>query len=288
MNSKTKRNLVCSHTFNSKKKSKKNSQCYPDELNYKMKDVWNSKCDDNKSKRIYSSSPKEIKQELYDKNKECNHDICLIKNVLPKEDYESTLPYFAPIANWKPNSNKWLNTLDIENVMHQYETLYPSFNFLGVCPVDWDYKLHNNSYNTCVCKTICDLNLQEKKMGGINKLGAVFNLDEHDKPGSHWVSLFIDNSRKKMYFFDSTGSRCPTRIKKIYHKLKAQEGNEELQFFSNYRIKHQKKNSECGVYCLYFLLRMLSDNNFDYFVNKKKLIPDKEIAKYRDIYFNVL
>ena len=33
---------------------------------------------------------------------------------------------------------------------------------------------------------------------------------------------------------------------------------------------------------------MLSDNNFDYFVNKKKLIPDKEIAKYRDIYFNVL
>ena len=105
MNSKTKRNLVCSHTFNSKKKSKKNSQCYPDELNYKMKDVWNSKYHDNKSKRIYSSSPKEIKQELYDKNKECNHDICLIKNVLPKEDYESTLPYFAPIANWKPNSN---------------------------------------------------------------------------------------------------------------------------------------------------------------------------------------
>ena len=37
MNSKTKRNLVCSHTFNSKKI--KNSQCYPDELNYKMKDV---------------------------------------------------------------------------------------------------------------------------------------------------------------------------------------------------------------------------------------------------------
>ena len=82
--------------------------------------------------------------------------------------------------------------------MHQYETLYPSFNFLGVCPVDWDYKLHNNSDNTCVCKTICDLNLQEKMED--YKLIAVFNLDEHDKPGSHWVSLFIDNSRKKCIF----------------------------------------------------------------------------------------
>ena len=27
---------------------------------------------------------------------------------------------------------------------------------------------------------------------GKHKIGSVFNLDDHDEPGSHWVSLYME------------------------------------------------------------------------------------------------
>ena len=42
---------------------------------------------------------------------------------------------------WKENKNEWLNTLDIEAVMKQYEKKYNNFIFIGPVPIDFDHKL---------------------------------------------------------------------------------------------------------------------------------------------------
>ena len=49
-------------------------------------------------------------------------------------------------------------------------------------------------------------------------------------------------------------------------------------------IRHQFKNSECGMYCLHFLIKMITTKiSFKKFC--KNVISDDDIFKYRKIYF---
>ena len=54
---------------------------------------------------------------------------------------------------------------------------------------------------------------------GKNKIAIVFNLDRHDQPGSHWVSLFIDLECKFIFYFDSAGNPIPEEIKVLKDRL---------------------------------------------------------------------
>ena len=51
-------------------------------------------------------------------------------------------------------------------------------------------------------------------------------------------------------------------------------------------IEHQETESECGMYCLYFIIEMLKDKNLNYFLENK--IDDAEVFKLRKKYFNVI
>tara|TARA_Y100000389_G_scaffold17772_2_gene15519 strand:- start:16892 stop:17782 length:891 start_codon:yes stop_codon:yes gene_type:complete len=261
-------------------------QCYPDDAHDELKKIWNRRYAGIKSKKIYTSDNRQIKEKLYEHNPECNNDVCILKNVLPKKDLKKMLSFYAPIANWKRDPQKWLNTTDIENVLKQYEEVFPSYYFLGVCPIDWESRVEEE--HECICKKLCELSLENEQQKGYTKIASVFNLDEHDEPGSHWVATYIDIPSQKMYYFDSEGLRCPTRIKKIYHNLKKYEENSKLKFYSNYGVVHQKSNHECGMYCIYFILHMIQNNDFGHFTDVNAIISDEEMGKLRDKYFNVL
>ena len=128
------------------------------------------------------------------------------------------------------------------------------------------------------------------------KTGIVFNLDKHSEEGSHWVAMYIDNTdpiNKYFYFFDSQGYRCPVRIKKLFHKCNEYckfynlDGQKiKTHFTSNENYVHQKRNSECGVYCIYFIIHMLQNGDYSVFRDKKKLIRDDVMMKNRKRYFN--
>ena len=49
-------------------------------------------------------------------------------------------------------------------------------------------------------------------------------------------------------------------------------------------FEHQKTDSECGMYCLYFTIQMLKDKDITYFLENE--IPDKEVFDLRNKYFN--
>ena len=53
--------------------------------------------------------------------------------------------------------------------------------------------------------------------------------------------------------------------------------------FTENKVEHQKKNTECGVYSLFFIIEMLKTDK-DYMFHKE--IPDEEIEKFRKEYFN--
>jgi len=180
---------------------------------------------------------------------------------------------------WKKNPREWLDSLNIEVVMNQYEDAYSDFEFIGPVPIDFAKEIEGS----CVVDELCKLNLAEEYAKGTRKIGIVFNLDEHDKPGSHWMCAYIDvpggGKEGAMYYFDSYGMRPPTRIA-TFMKQCGQQGCTTLLYND---IRFQRKESECGMYCLYCILCLLKGKSFVEVCSNK--IDDDTMISFRKMLF---
>mgnify|MGYP001296860908 CR=1 FL=1 len=72
----------------------------------------------------------------------CDKEHCWVRQkfIKPKVEEDEDLDVFKPVRpeSWKKNEREWLNTLDIRNVMDQYEDKHHDFIFLGPVPIDFD------------------------------------------------------------------------------------------------------------------------------------------------------
>lgn len=184
---------------------------------------------------------------------------------------------------------EWLNTFDINKVMEQYIKKYNGQNqvkthFLGAVPIDF------KELNQLEASHIDYHGLYKN---GVRQLAIVFNLDRHDQPGSHWVALFADFSNLnsgKILFFDSYGIKPEKEIRVLMREISRfmiQIGIPIDKIKVDYnKLQHQKQGSECGVYSVWFLIKMIktSGNDFDKYV--KNRVSDEKINKCRAIYFD--
>jgi hypothetical protein len=254
--------------------------CFTKKALIKMLISWNNYYNNNKIKYNSSDSVKTLWTKLDEKLKNvCTHEYCWTKqkfidsNEGIKESFRPEMP-----IKWKENKNEWLNTLDIEAVMKQYEKKYNDFIFIGPVPIDFDHKLHPGM---CVIDELCNINLKRLLNNGKSKIGVIFNLDPHDKPGSHWVAMFADfDKENKVYYFDSYGYKEPNEVTKLMNRLKQQgeELNKNTTLHVN-NIRHQYKNSECGVYSMNFIIKMLGGDSFEKVTNH--IIDDDNMEKNR-------
>jgi hypothetical protein len=261
--------------------------CYTDKALFKLRDLWNARHPDVK---ITTNNAKEIHAKLSQLLSDvCNKESCWLKQ---KSDFgeltSETSDIFAPDspAEWKANPNEWLSSIDIIKVMKQYEKAYKCFEFIGPSPVDFDTR---KMYGECVWNELCKFNIQEQIKSGKTKIGIIFNTDPHDKPGQHWISMFINIKKQNIFFFDSTGDRAPKEVKVLIDRI-IQQGNNlnppiHFKYDDSAGVKHQKGNTECGVYSLYFIVHMLEDKTTNHYL-KTHLLPDKHINKFRKVYFN--
>jgi len=259
--------------------------CYSDESLHKLKKYWNLRHPRNK---IKSNDPKIIWNTLKSNmSNSCNKESCWLRSKFMEGNLDSQLLNytFAPKApsEWKTKPDEWLSSLDIESVMKQYENFYKCFVFLGPSPIDYDkHKL----YGECVWEELCKFNLSEEIKNNKNKIGVIFNTDPHYEKGEHWISLFINIKKKFIIYFDSNGNKPPTEVTRFVNTV-INQGKQlgiDLKYIEN-KIEHQETDSECGMYCLYFIIEMLKDKNPEYFLNNK--INDNEVFNLRRKYFNV-
>ena len=188
--------------------------------------------------------------------------------------------------SWYINKNQWLNSSDIIGVMKQYMQTYDDFKFFGPSPIDFEHVSSN--YDQCVCQKFAHLIYVTIKIVN-KKFGFIFNTDTHDKTGSHWISMFLDLNKNKVFFFDSNGNEMPDEIDKLIKKLKKQgkKCGITLKSDSNIGIRHQTRNTECGIYSLYFIVSILEGaHDFDHFKKSNKELSDDFIEKFRNVYFN--
>jgi hypothetical protein len=266
-----------------------NFTCYTSDVLEKLKSAWNKK---HPEEKINYTDNLNIWKHLKDKlHYTCRQESCWMRKLLNKLDNKKKLinDFFAPFApdEWKKNPNEWLSSVDISKVMKQYEKKYKNFEFIGPSPIDYDTQM---AYGECVWEELCNFNLDKLLKRNLNKIGIIFNLDPHYKGGSHWVSLFIDIKSKYIYYFDSVGDKIPRQIKKLCTKIQAQ-GNKlgiELNFDEIYPHEHQKKDTECGVYSIYFITNMIKTINTWSDKFKKGKISDNEMTEYRKVYFNTV
>ncbi len=209
----------------------------------------------------------------------CKDQICWTKQSFVKhmEDaYKTELKTSTFRPTGPAGRFTWLSTLDIDKVLSQYEKKYPEFKFLGAVPIDFD-ELDDLGLR--------NLNFEELKKEGKTKIGIIFNLDEHYKSGSHWVSAYADLENGKIYYSDSYGYRPEKRIRRFLRRVAnhcQQAGVRELDVDYN-KTRHQKEGSECGVYSINFILRLLKGEEFKH-INSKR-VPDKKINRCRNVYF---
>ena len=116
-------------------------------------------------------------------------------------------------------------------------------------------------------------------------LGVVFNLDKHYESGSHWVALFAKLNVGKIYYFDSYGYEPSKEVVTLMKRLKQQCKNlgiENPEIKIN-NVRHQRKGSECGVYSINFILRLLRGDTFEEITNN--ITTDSDINRCRSVYF---
>lgn len=230
-----------------------------------------------------NGSKKEILEQLTNQIKNCNNNqICWLNQ-----------PFFSLVEldilnkSHRPLGPQgkftWLSTTNINEVLKQYEHKYDDFYFLGAVPMNFD------DLNYLGIK-----NLNFTKLINNNKfrIGIVFNLDESWKSGSHWVALYFDLKKKKIYYFDSYGENPDHRVVKFIKRIenfmndnkfyKNKYNNIKVEIKYN-QLRHQYGNSECGVYSINFILRLLKGESFEEI--NSQIIKDSSVNKCRNEYF---
>jgi hypothetical protein len=211
---------------------------------------------------------------------QCDTEYCLVKK-LPMADgtRKNMLSYFRPEkpALWDKKPTQWLDSFNIEDVMNQYEQANPEFEFIGPVPIDFDSPA--GAFGRCVVDELCKLDLGDLRAKGKRKIGIIFNLDPHDQPGSHWVCAFIDLDASAAYYFDSYGFKPEREINTLLTRMHSQ-GIKNIYFND---IRHQRKDSECGMYCLFTIICLLHGRSF--YDIATHVVDDDTMNSFRDILF---
>ena len=250
-------------------RKKKTFSCYTNRDLKALKRQYNK----TPRKPIKTGAPSEIWRQLMERL-QCSKESCIANSLNLKTTN------FAPKSpeEWKKNPTTWLSSDEITNVMKQYQRVFPEFLYIGPSPSDF-YFMENGK---CAWEELCRLNvitLDRRK----TKIGIVFNLDVHDGPGTHWVGVFIDRTKKIMYYFDSTGEEIHANISKLYDKIKQQDGAYKL--IQNSPTEHQFGNTECGMYTLFFMVIMIQTGKFSLFTSPQTF-SDKGMERLRKRFFN--
>jgi hypothetical protein len=202
----------------------------------------------------------------------------------------------------------WLSDTDIVAVMRQYEKAFAALNFkfLGTWPSDHYHgrPLPLAQIGRKRCAIIFNLDASHQK--GSHWV-AVFTHWDGDAPatpdrtrcaevlaraqGSRWSSLdrqALDHCASKMEsrsgprlltveYFDSTGKDPNANIKRTLDDI-VRAWPDRSRIKINDRV-HQRGDSECGVYSMYYVLQRLQGKTFADL--HKRRIPDRSMNEYR-------
>lgn len=217
-----------------------------------------------------------IKQRLRDKCKSGRGE-CIITSLLTRPK--------AP-AEWKVNPEEWLSSTDIDKLEKQFEKLFAEYKHVGTFPMDFDAKSETGE---CLVSALCSMDIKSLAKAGKTQLGIIFNTDVSTGPGEHWVAVFCDIRPElaypRMTYFDSYAQKPEKEIKRLMKRWKerwdASGVHSQPMKLTYNKTRHQYKDSECGMYCMYFHYCCLTG------IPMEERVPDDVINSFRRMLFRV-
>lgn len=267
-------------------KSATDETCFTIEALRKIADKWNETHTNMRIEYTDTTTGKSLWNSINNVMRaKCDNEVCWVKQDFIKNTSleKELLKNFKPLMpkKWEASPTEWLNTLDIRDVMNQYEIKYPDFEFIGPVPMDFDSKV---GFGQCVINELCNIDLKSLIDKGKKKIGVVFNLDKHNQPGSHWVAMHCSVPNGEICYWDSYGMQPNPEVVILMNRLQKQADklgyNMEIKVNN---VRHQYKNSECGVYCIYFLTSLLEGKTFEEII--RNIVSDDRMNAKRGEFF---
>jgi len=244
----------------------------------RLREVYNK---EHKSETpIPKGTPEQQWRTLQDRlHEKCNTGTseCIISSLLRRPR--------AP-KEWMVNRYEWLSSDDIAAVEKNYEDIFTDYCFIGSVPIDFDLK---SETQVCVVSALCKARLDKLYESGHQRIGIIFNTDPHDGPGEHWVALFCDIRPElefpRITYFDSYAHTPEKEIQTLMKRWKEQWDETKIHDkpmkMSYNATRHQFKDSECGMYCLYFHYACLMG------IPMETQVPDDIVNGFRNLLFTM-
>lgn len=242
----------------------------------------------------------------------CDNQICWTRVAVLEEIEKETFRPEGPTKRYA-----WLSTSDINDVIIQYQDKHQDFVFLGAVPADfeeltvlginnldfYDFEKEGKSKLGMV------INLDDSRGTGTHwvslfvnlKEGHIYYFDSVGKKPSTRTKKFINKIVKYLYNKKYKKNININKLLKITNVLlKSSEFKEKyiidsknniLQSLNDMKIfdirynskQHQFGNSECGVYSINFIVRLVGGESFDDITNN--ITKDNKINNCRPEYF---
>ena len=211
----------------------------------------------------------------------------------------------------KKNYNHFDIFEKITTDLTKFKDILEKFNLQFKSPKYEDefIKFSKSQFKDMVKDILDELKEINDKIYPIKRIAIVPNMDEHWKGGSHWVAIYADLEKGNAYFFDSYGTHPEVRLReffKLFGEWKYfKDNNKKLDIsVDDYLTKNNKKQneiekkydirynttrnqylfSECGVYSMNFIIRLLNGKTLDEIMASP--IPDNQVNQCRELYFN--
>ena len=247
-----------------------------------------SKKESKKERKERKKEKRTLKRALRRQSREKQDE----KDVIVLANKEKEYIYLVPQndtkmpSSWQNNIISWLTNFDIYEVMQNYVKKNKDFHFLMPPPIDFDKK---DEEGRCLVSDLCQYNLEDL-CEKYKYFGTVFNTSQSHESGQHWIALFVHIPKRHIYYYDSFGDPMPNEVKKLVERFQEQgnnylrkQGEENVfEIFSN-KTQHQSRNTECGIYCMYFIFCMLENEPFSEYCNKP--IMDQLMICFRSKFF---
>lgn len=185
--------------------------------------------------------------------------------------------------SYRPRKDKrcsyMLTTIDLNQCLKQYESPYDDFLFVNTVPI--------NFCSAPGAKDVCKFRLKDMTDQGKTKAAIVFNTDMHTGVGKHWIMLWVSIEKKKtvIAFFDSEGNRPVKNVKSLMKNLQT-EANKSTdipnckELVNAVNKAHQTSGAECGVYCIYFVDRLLRGIPVESLSGEKRCVDRNDILDF--------
>lgn len=208
-----------------------------------------------------------------------------IVEVLPKNALTAELE-----TRFKPagprDSCGLLSNNHIDNVLQRWARVFPGFYPCPFAMMDFD--TNGDPFGRLNLLDIMDGNEHVylgPALGHVKRkcdsFGCVVNTDVSSGPGKHWVAVFVDLVNGTIEYFNSAGNPPPKVMTKWKERTRAVLATRlpNAKTIAVTSVRHQKSNTECGLYSLYYIRHRLEGTPYTHFVDN--LIPDDVMIKFR-------